>query len=56
MHMSLLLVSLCLACKYSHFSLLLATRDILPYAATQVQQFQFFFFKVGVATTVGKRG
>ena len=45
-------MSLCLACEYSCFSLLLANRDISSYVATQVQQFN----RVGVATTVGRRG
>ena len=46
-------MSLCLACEYSYFSLLLANRDISSYVATQVQQ---FLNRVGVATTVGRRG
>ena len=45
-------MSLCLACEYSCFSLLLANRDISPFVATQVQQFN----RIGVATTVGRRG
>ena len=45
-------MSLCLACEYSCFSLPLANRGISSYVATQVQQFN----RVGVATTVGRRG
>ena len=47
-------MTLCLACacEYSCFSLLLANRDFCSYVVTQVQQFN----RVGVATTVGKRG